>query len=124
MSKKDVWIIGLVLAAASILFILTRCSKPADSATVSVYVHDQLYKSVPSTAHQKIVVDQGDGKVNVVVIDEAGVHMESSTCKNQICVDTGTIDPAHTEELLLNNWIVCLPNGVTVEVKSGAEGVS
>ena len=38
--------------------------------------------------------------------------MTSSTCKNQVCVQTGTI--SHTKDS-----IACLPNRVIVEIKAG-----
>lgn len=120
MKKRDLILIAGVLILALALFgiisIRSGGTAQAGEATVSIYVHDELYASVPISAYQSITVDQGDGKVNVITIDETGVYMKSSTCKNQICVDTGVIDPAHLDDLLLENWIVCLPNGVSVEV--------
>lgn len=121
MAKKDIWIIGGVLAAALLLFFVTRFAGKTPEATVTVYVHDQVYAKVSADAYQTITVDQGDGKVNVIVIDAKGVRMDSSTCKNQICVQTGVLDPRNADELLLNNWIVCLPNAVTVELTAAAE---
>lgn len=121
MKKRDWIIIGAVLLVAGIALAVQRFQKPVPSAYVSVYVSDVLYTSVPLTDYQTLTVDQGDGKVNVIVIDEDGVHMESSTCKNQLCVKQGTIDPAHADDLLLGNWIVCLPNGVTVELTSAED---
>ena len=57
-----------------------------------------------------------------IVIDESGVRMESSTCKNQICVHHSTIDPHAVDDLLLDRWIVCLPNAVSVEVSGPEDG--
>ena len=47
---------------------------------------------------------------------ENGVRMESSSCKNQICVKQGTISLETADELALGRWIICLPNGVSVEL--------
>lgn len=117
MKKRDWILIGAVLFVALAVLLYTRFfNRPGDGATVTVYVADQEYCRVLASDYQVITVDQGDGKVNVVVVDEHGVHMESSTCKNQLCVQQGTIDPKKANDLLLNSWIVCLPNGVTVEV--------
>ena len=41
--------------------------------------------------------------------------MESSTCKNQICVEHGPIKTA-------NDCIVCLPNKVVVEIVDSEGG--
>ena len=121
MKKKDILLICGVLLLALAVFFASRLLLPNSSgAVVTVYVGGEVYAKVSASDYQTITVDQGDGKVNVIVIDENGVRMDSSTCKNQICVRHGTIDPAQADELLLDHWIVCLPNGVSVEV-TGAE---
>ena len=119
--KRDWYIIAAVLALALAAFILRRAFQPEAPAYVTVYVGDTVYASVPIDAYQTITVDQGDGKVNVIVIDASGVRMESSTCKNQLCVLQGTIDPARRDELLLGNRVICLPNGVTVALTDAKE---
>ena len=122
MKKKDILLICGVLLLALVAFFASRLLLPNSSgAEVTVYVGGEVYAKVSASDYQTITVDQGDGKVNVIVIDASGVRMDSSTCKNQICVRHSTIDPAQADELLLDHWIVCLPNGVSVEV-SGAEG--
>lgn len=122
MKKKDIILIGGVLLLALLAFLASRYLAPKTSgALVTVYVGEAVYTQVSANEYQTITVDQGDGKVNVIVIDEHGVHMESSTCKNQICVHHSVIDPKNADDLLLDNWIVCLPNAVSVEV-TGAEG--
>lgn len=123
MKKKDWLIIGGVLLLALIALGVSQLLIPKGSgATVTVYVGGEVYACVSADDYQTITVDQGDGKVNVIVIDENGVRMASSTCKNQICVHHKTIDPYDADELLLDNWIVCLPNGVSVEVTPADEG--
>ena len=42
--------------------------------------------------------------------------------RQEIKVHHSPIDPNQADDLLLDRWIVCLPNGVSVEV-TGAEGV-
>lgn len=122
MKKKDILLICGVLLLALLAFIASRLfAQKTDAAQVTVYVGGAVYVQVSANDYQTITVDQGDGKVNVIVIDSSGVRMESSTCKNQICVHHGTIDPNNADELLLDHWIVCLPNGVSVEV-TDAEG--
>ena len=121
MKKKDILLICGVLLLAFVAFFASRLfAQKSDAAEVTVYVGGAVYARVSASDYQTITVDQGGGKINVIVIDKSGVRMESSTCKNQICVHHGTIDPNDTDELLLDHWIVCLPNGVSVEV-TGAE---
>lgn len=56
-----------------------------------------------------------NGHRNLVSIQDHTVRMDSSDCKNQVCVDTGRI--SRTGEM-----IVCLPNRVVVEILSSAQG--
>ena len=123
--KKDLWIIGGVLLAALVALLLmrpwTRAGRET-GVTVIIHLHDTVYARVPADRYQTITIDQGDGKVNIVEIGPAGVCMHASTCKNQICVKQGTLDPAQLDALPLNNWIVCLPNGVSVELAAEEEG--
>ena len=122
MKKRDWIILASVLLLALLAFAASRLLAPkTPSATVTIFVGGTQYQQVRADDYQTITIDQGDGKVNVVVIDERGVRMESSTCKNQICVHHATIDPNNADQLLLDNWIVCLPNGVTVEVTPAGE---
>ena len=121
MKKKDILLIcGVLLLALAAFFALRVFAQKSDAAQVTVYVGGAVYAQVSADDFQTITVDQGGGKVNVIVIDSRGVRMESSSCKNQICVHHGTIDPNNADALLLDHWIVCLPNGVSVEV-TGAE---
>ena len=121
MKRKDWFIIGGVLLLALVAFFASRMfSKEKSGEMVTIYVGSEVYQTVSADDYQTITIDQGDGKVNVIVIDESGVRMESSTCKNQICVHHSPIDPHMTDDLLLDRWIVCLPNAVSIEV-SGAE---
>ena len=121
--KKDWFVIGGVLLLALVAFLCTSLfSQKSAGATVTVYVGGAVYTKVPADDYQTITIDQGNGKINVIVIDENGVSMKSSTCKNQICVHHGAINPGNADELLLDHWIVCLPNGVSVEVTGTEDG--
>ena len=123
MKKKDILLIcGVLLLALAAFFASRFFAQKTDAALVTVYVGGAVYAQVSATDYQTITVDQGDGKVNVIVIDSSGVRMESSTCKNQICVHHGVIDPSNLDDLLLDHWIVCLPNGVSVEVTGAEDG--
>lgn len=123
MKKKDWIVIGGTLLLALLTFFATRLPAPKNAAaTVTIYVGGAVYQKVRADDYQTITIDQGKGKVNVIAIDESGVKMESSTCKNQICVHHGAIDPDEADELLLDHWIICLPNGVSVEVTGAEDG--
>ena len=113
MKRTDWLILGAVLFAALASFCVFSFLHARPTGYVTVYVGEAVFATVPVDAYQTITVDQGDGKVNVVVIDPQGVHMESATCHNQLCVNQGVISPEDDGQSLTHR-IICLPNGVTV----------
>ena len=117
--KRDLLIIGAVVLVAAAIWAALKLTAPTNRRTVTIYVRDEVYTQVSVSDYGIIVIDQGDGHVNNVVIDESGVRMEYSTCKNQVCVHAGTLDPNDEDALLLNMSIVCLPNRVVVELSEG-----
>lgn len=50
-----------------------------------------------------------DGHTNHITIKDGVVSMTYSTCKNQVCVNTGAISQTR-------DAIVCLPNKIVVEI--------
>ena len=118
MKKRDWFLIGGLLLLAVVAFVFLSRARTSPTY-VTIYVHDEVYRRVPITEYQSITVDQGDGRVNVICITKDGVCMESSTCKNQLCVHQGVLSSVGTDDLVLGNWIICLPNGVSVELSDG-----
>ena len=78
---------------------------------VRVTVDGQLYGIYPLSEDREIEIKQ-NGHTNHITIKDGKVSMTSSTCKNQVCVETGAI--SHTKDS-----IACLPNRVIVEIKAG-----
>ena len=59
---------------------------------------------------------QEDGSVNVIEISERGAVMASSTCHNQLCVQMGEVTLDNWETRPNQQFIICLPNRVSVEL--------
>lgn len=118
-----VFIAAIALAAiacAAVLFL--RGGQSGSRGTVNIYLADDLYASYPVAVPKKITIDQGDGRVNVITIDGSGVSMESSTCPTQTCVQSGRLSADMEEDVFgLGNWIICLPNRVSIELTGDAE---
>lgn len=115
MKRIDLVVIGTVLALAAILLLLFRVPSGAEGYAV-VYVNDEEYARLPLDTPATLTIDQGDGKVNVVEIFKGGVRMQSASCHNQLCVQQGDVTPQSAAHAALKNWIVCLPNGVSIEL--------
>lgn len=111
--KSDV-LLYLIFAVVGIaLFcVILLPARGQTPTTVRVTVDGQLYGTYSILENQTITITQADGKKNVLVIEDGGVYMKEASCKNQICVNTGTITQA-------GQSITCLPNRVSVQLEGG-----
>ena len=63
-----------------------------------------------------VTVDQGDGVVNVIHLQEDGFYMASSTCDNQLCVGEGTVTLTNWQQRILGPCVYCLPHNLQLEL--------
>ena len=100
---------GLILFTASLFFVYGSRS---GTATVAVKGESAFYVyPIESASRVSFAGPLGE---TVVVLEDNGVRIERSPCKNQTCVAMGTI---HRR----GQWLACLPNAVLVTVE-GADG--
>ncbi len=71
---------------------------------------------IPMDRDKIITVKQDEAKINRIHITPDSVEMESSTCENQDCVGEGIITLENYKTRILSTYIICLPNGVQVEM--------
>ena len=112
--KKDVLIIAAALILCAVALLLFGKGRGGD--TVRVYLDDELYKEASLKEDQTITVEQSNGSINEIRIQNGGVYMQYSTCDNQLCIHQGEVTPENAEKRPLGSWIICLPNRVTVEL--------
>lgn len=104
MKKGDFIAIGIVLIAATLIFLsIYLFSSP--SVTVKITEDNEVVYEGEISTDKKITL-----KNNTVVIENGEVFMEKSNCKNQICVK-------HKKIKRSGESIICLPNKVIVETK-------
>lgn len=115
MKKHDLWIIGGAVMLAMILAIFAVLWQ-APAGYAHIYLDNQPYQTVPLGKTTTVEIKQDDGRVNRIEISRDGVRMEHATCPNQTCVEQGWLTPENSGTVVANNWIVCLPNRVSVEV--------
>ena len=115
MTKRDALLILAVALIAGGLLLWRFTRNAAASGTIYIYVDGQLYTSAPAGKEQLIRVEQENGSVNEVQITEDAVSMASSTCTNQDCVHQEPLTADNLDQRALGEWIICLPNRVTVE---------
>ena len=114
--KKDALIVlaALAIAAAALLTALLGRGGAVDS--VRIYVDGALYAEMPLDEDGEIRVEQADGSVNVVAVEDGAAFMAYSSCKNQLCVQQGRVSAGGWALRALGRQVVCLPNRVTVEL--------
>lgn len=117
MNKKNWLIIGGALLLALALLALSPLTRTKTSQDVVIITVDgKEYARVPLSSPQKVTVEQDSGEVNVVEVSTRGAVMHSSTCHNQNCVMMGEVTLDNWEMRPNQQFIICLPNRVSVEL--------
>ena len=119
MNKKNYLVIGGILLIAAVMLTLTLLNRPmtvVDEDMVIISVDGKEYARVPLSKPQTVTVEQKNGSVNVVEVSDHGAVMLSSTCDNQLCVEMGEVTVDNWEYRPNQQFIICLPNRVGVEL--------
>ena len=119
MNKKNYLVIGGILLIAAVMLTLTLLNRPmtvVDEDMVIISVDGKEYARVPLSKPQTVTVAQKDGSVNVVEVSDHGAVMHSSTCDNQLSVEMGEVTVDNWEYRPNQQFIICLPNRVGVEL--------
>lgn len=103
----------------------TSVAPEATPAPAAGYVrvtagNEAKWFALPEEEPYNITIKQkgadGAEHVNVIHFTPEGVSMESSTCDNQDCVEQGEATLQNKDVRVLANWIICLPNQVSIEL--------
>ena len=117
MNRKNILLIIAVLVVAVLLLCVARFTRPtAEESQVVITVAGKEYARVPLSQPGQVTITQEDGSVNVVEITGKGAVMAYSTCGNQLCVDMGEVTVDNWEWRPNQQFIICLPNQVSVEL--------
>lgn len=118
MNKKNLLVIAAVAMVAVLLLIVGMTVRPqkAEENMAIISVDGKEYKRVPLTAPQVVTIEQADGCANVVEVTAQGAVMRSSTCDNQLCVGMGEVTVDNWPYRANQQFIICLPNRVSVEL--------
>jgi hypothetical protein len=106
--KVTAWDILLVIVfiAAALSFIpVFYTSQPA---RVVVYKDNNVYAEYQLKTDREFNVKGYEGNMNVRIINNQ-VYIQSSTCKEQICVKTGKIGRSYQQ-------LICAPNHILIEI--------
>lgn len=114
MIKKADVVLFLIILTVGLLISWLTLSGGRDGDKVTVTKGDRLYGVYSLSEDRNIEVADGE-HINHITIKDGAVSMVSSSCANQVCVNTGAISRA-------GQTIVCLPNRVIVEITSDEGG--
>lgn len=110
MIKKADIILLIVILAVGIPMSVLSLTAGTGGDKVKISTDGQVYGIYPLNEDCEIDVTE-DGHTNHITIKDGQVSMSYSTCRNQVCVNTGAISQT-------KDAIVCLPNRVVVEIIS------
>ena len=86
-------------------------------AWLLITVDGKSYAPYPLTKTGDYTVNQKQKNAkNVIHVTPDSIRMASSTCDNQLCVTEGVVTLDNKASRVLGNYIICLPNGVTLEL--------
>ena len=114
MIKKADIILLIVILAVGIPLAVLSLSSGTGGDKVKISLNGKVYGTYPLHEDRVIEVSE-DGHTNHITIKDGQVSMSYSTCRNQVCVNTGAISET-------KDAIVCLPNRVVVEIISSVNG--
>ena len=119
MDKKNLLVILIVLLVSVGLLAAVLFNRPmtaVEEDMVIITIDGKEYTRVPLSKPQTVTVKQDNGCVNVVEVSDHGAVMLSSTCDNQLCVQMGEVTVDNWEFRPNQQFIICLPNRVGVEL--------
>ena len=112
LKKTDIVLIaGFLAFAAAFYFIFDMI--PQNGGTVVIRCDGKVYEEVPIGKTQNVEIYSADGRLtNIVAVQNKEAFMAYADCPDGLCVKHSPIGPNG------GGTIICLPNRVSVEVKS------
>ena len=116
-------------AATSTATAESQATESADSAPLQeakayllATIGGIMYEPIPLLEEADYsITQQATGLENVIHVTPDSITMASSNCDNQDCVQQGTVTLENRDTRILQNMIICLPNGVTLELLTPEE---
>ena len=75
---------------------------------------------LPFEEPHSVLIHQRNGSENLVRLTGEAVYMERATCDGGDCVNMGEVTRENLEMRVLGGFIICLPNMISVEVRSSS----
>lgn len=112
--KKDLLLIGIVLAVAAGGFTVNAMMHKKPAAAVEVTVDGQPAGTFDLNENTDTVIEGFNGGTNHLVIQDGNVWISEATCPDKVCVHQGRVS-------MNGEIIVCLPNRMIAKVVAPEE---
>lgn len=70
---------------------------------------------------QQLRVTLSDTDYIVIGVGKNHFNMDESSCPDQVCITEGEVTLENRESRLLGSYIICMPNGIVLEMRSAQE---
>ncbi|TCL55037.1 hypothetical protein EDD76_11772 [Kineothrix alysoides] len=109
--KSDLILAGVILIIALAAIVFINVTKK-EGAVVVVTIGGDVYKTLPLDEDTTLTIGDKQGDYNVLEIRGGEAKMTEANCPDKICVAHRSIHYDHES-------IICLPHGVSVEIRDG-----
>jgi hypothetical protein len=109
--KNDLILAGVILIIALAAVVFINVTKK-EGAVVVVTIGGEVYKTLPLDEDTTFTIGDKQGDYNVLEIRGGEAKMTEANCPDKICVAHRSIHYDHES-------IICLPHGVSVEIRDG-----
>ena len=97
-----------IVIIAVVLFAMIWLFSAKEGSVASVYINGELYKKMPLSVDDKLVVKSEFGE-NTIIVKDGVVFIENSDCENKHCQREKISSASRS--------LVCLPNRLSVIVE-------
>ncbi len=113
MKKRDVIILLAALLLAAALYGVSQVTLGAQVSQVVVTVGGEEVLRRPLAVSDTYEIEQEDGDVNVIRVENGAVFMQEANCRDGLCIRQGKMKNAA-------KTIVCLPHEMVVRLEGDA----
>lgn len=112
----DFLLVSVIAILAITAFLMIRLLAD-DGAVAIVTVDGKRHSSYPLCEDREVIIENGSGGTNILVIKDGKAHIRSASCPDGIC-------SAHKPISTTDESIICLPNKVVITVEGASSSDS
>lgn len=117
--RNDILLIGGIVVICIIMIISFYACSVKENLMASVYHKETLVLTIDlnNLIEEEQFIVQGDLDEVIIIANKKGVRISSAGCKDEICINQGTI-------YMSSQSLVCLPNRIYIRLVGNGLDVS